>query len=322
MPRWPEKESGTAAPLIPQGFMFVLTGGVVHPPNIQSVMDEIVFNSSSSRLSLLPLFFAGLQFRDDGRLIAPCRVSIDGGVYCNIIIIFFNFYTRWDLVHLILWTESWRFWWKLQMHTTNHTKQFYSTKRLPRMWNLPRRNSTPGVLNQIEIKIIFISTKRLWTRSDVPWVIFISTCVETYDDSDGHPQSTLNHRAPSSIYRRGCMLHHHFSSSAMARPSLIKFYSERQAEVPMKIAHTKYSSWYFIMAHTLWGNSTNAAFVCHFEWQFVNVSILYRDHLIISSNMVVEEARILIRYLSPLSNATISSSRLFYVAPCARKLMT
>ena len=34
--------------------------------------------------------------------------------------------------------------------------------------------------------------------------------------------------------------------------------------------------------------------------------------------MVVEEARILIRYLSPLSNATISSSRLFYVAPRAR----
>jgi len=79
-----------------------------------------------------------------------------------------------------------------------------------------------------------------------------------------------------------------------------------------------YSSWYFIMAHTLWGNSTNAIPVRHFEWQFVNVSILYRDHLIISSNMVVEEARILIRYLSPLSNATISSSRLFYVAPRAR----
>ena len=87
---------------------------------------------------------------------------------------------------------------------------------------------------------------------------------------------------------------------------------------PMKIAHTKYSSWYFIMAHTLWGNSTFAFPVCRFEWQFVNVSILHRDHLIISSNMVVEEARILIRYLSPLSNATISSSRLFYVAPCAR----
>ena len=79
-----------------------------------------------------------------------------------------------------------------------------------------------------------------------------------------------------------------------------------------------YSSWYFIMAHTLWGNSTFAVTVCHFEWQFVNVSILYQDHLIISSNMVVEEARILIRYLSPLSNATISSSRLFYVAPRAR----
>lgn len=98
--------------------------------------------------------------------------------------------------------------------------------------------------------------------------------------------------------------------------------SERQAEVSdeqLRIP-TKpiYSSWYFIMAHTLWGNSTNAVPVCHFEWQFVNVSILYRDHLIISSNMVVEEARILIRYLSPLSNATISSSRLFYVAPRAR----
>ena len=79
-----------------------------------------------------------------------------------------------------------------------------------------------------------------------------------------------------------------------------------------------YSSWYFMMAHTLWGNSTFDTTVCHFEWQFVNVSILYRDHLIISSNMVVEEARILIRYLSPLSNATISSSRLFYVAPRAR----
>ena len=163
-------------------------------------------------------------------------------------------------------------------------------------------------------------------RSDVPWVIFISTCVETYDGFDGHPQSTLNHRAPSSIYRWGCKLHHHFSSSAMARPSLIKYCSilssERQAEVPMKIAHTKYSSWYFIMTHTLWGNSTFASTVCHFEWQFVNVSILHRYHLIISSNMVVEEARILIRYLSPLSNATISSSRLFYVAPCARKLVT
>jgi len=98
--------------------------------------------------------------------------------------------------------------------------------------------------------------------------------------------------------------------------------SERQAEVSdeqLRIP-TKpiYSSWYFIMAHTLWGNSTNAIPVRHFEWQFVNVSILYRDHLIISSNMVVEEARILIRYLSPLSNATISSSRLFYVAPRAR----
>ena len=72
------------------------------------------------------------------------------------------------------------------------------------------------------------------------------------------------------------------------------------------------------MAHTFWGNSTFDTTVCHFEWRFVNVSILHRDHLIISSNMVVEEARILIRYLSPLSNATISSSRLFYVAPRAR----
>ena len=81
---------------------------------------------------------------------------------------------------------------------------------------------------------------------------------------------------------------------------LVILSSERQAEVSDEnCAYQIYSSWYFIMAHTLWGNSTNAAFVCHFEWQFVNVSILHRDHLIISSNMVVE-ARILIRYLSTL----------------------
>ena len=86
----------------------------------------------------------------------------------------------------------------------------------------------------------------------------------------------------------------------------------------LRIFKTIYSSWYFIMAYKLWENSTFFSTVCRFEWQFLNFSILYRDHLIISSNMVVEEARILIRYLSPLSNATISSSRLFYVAPRAR----
>ena len=38
-----------------KGFMFVPTGGSTSP-NIPSVMDEIVFNSSSSRLSIPPLF--------------------------------------------------------------------------------------------------------------------------------------------------------------------------------------------------------------------------------------------------------------------------
>ena len=47
--------------------MFVLTGGSTSP-NIPSVMDEIVFNSSSSRLSIPPLFFAGrVLLREDGR---------------------------------------------------------------------------------------------------------------------------------------------------------------------------------------------------------------------------------------------------------------
>ena len=50
-----------------QGFMFVLTAGSTSP-NIPSVMDEIVFNSSSSRLSIPPLFFAGrVLLREDGR---------------------------------------------------------------------------------------------------------------------------------------------------------------------------------------------------------------------------------------------------------------
>ena len=50
-----------------KGFMFVPTGGSTSP-NIPSVMDEIVFNSSSSRLSIPPLFFAGrVLLREDGR---------------------------------------------------------------------------------------------------------------------------------------------------------------------------------------------------------------------------------------------------------------
>ena len=50
-----------------QGFMFVRTGGST-PPKIPSIMDEIVFNSSSSRLSIPPLFFAGrVLLREDGR---------------------------------------------------------------------------------------------------------------------------------------------------------------------------------------------------------------------------------------------------------------
>ena len=69
--------------------------------------------------------------------IAPRRVYIDGGV-CRIIIFIFNFFTSCDLGNLLA-EEGRRFWWRLHIHIPT-TKQFYSTKRLPRTWNLPRRS--------------------------------------------------------------------------------------------------------------------------------------------------------------------------------------
>ena len=66
----------------------------------------------------------------------------------------------------------------------------------------------------------FLQTAGLWTRF-FSMMLSTSACVGTYEDSDGHQQSTLKQRAPSSIYRRGCMLHHHFSSFDFEDPHLI-----------------------------------------------------------------------------------------------------
>ena len=66
----------------------------------------------------------------------------------------------------------------------------------------------------------FLQTAGLWTRF-FSMILSTSACVGTYEDSDGHPQSTFKQRAPSSIYRRWCMLHHHFSSSDFEDPHSI-----------------------------------------------------------------------------------------------------
>ena len=157
--RWSEKESRTAAhPHTSKGLCLSLRE-VVHHQTSRLLWTKLC--STRALLDFQFLLFSSLDEFFSAKMdanIAPRRVYIDGGV-CRIIIFIFNFFTSCDLGNLLA-DEGRRFWWRLHMHTTNHIKQFYSTKRQARM-NLPRRNSTPGVLNQVEIKIIFISTKRV-----------------------------------------------------------------------------------------------------------------------------------------------------------------
>ena len=88
----------------------------------------------------------------------------------------------------------------------------------------------------------FLQTAGLWTRF-FSMMLSTSACVGTYEDSDGHPQSTLKQRAPSSIYRRGCMLHHYISSSDFEDPhsiSAARIYPvSKRPRFRWKIAHIK-----------------------------------------------------------------------------------
>ena len=158
--RWSEKESRAAATPYTSKGLCLSPREVVHHQTSRLLWTKLC--STRALLDFQFLLFSSLDEFFSAKMdanIAPRRIYIDGGV-CRIIIFIFKFFTSWDLGNLLA-EEGRRFWWRLHMHTTNHIKQFYSTKRLPRTWNLPRRNSTPGVLNQIEIKIIFISTKRV-----------------------------------------------------------------------------------------------------------------------------------------------------------------
>ena len=69
-----------------------------------------------------------------------------------------------------------------------------------------------------------------------------SSLIELFLREDGR-----QHRAPSSIYRRGCMPHHHFHLQILYILRLGKLTRRGRQKVPMKIAHAHYKPYKTIL---------------------------------------------------------------------------
>ena len=184
-------------------------------------MDEIVFNSSSSRLSIPPLFFAGrVLLREDGR-----QHRAPSSIYRRGCMPHHHFHLQ--LLYILRLGKLTRRGRPKVLTKIAHAH--YKPHKTILFYEAPAAHVelTPSKLNSGGVESrsrsrssSFLQTAGLWTRF-FSMMLSTSACVGTYEDSDGHPQSTLKQRAPSSIYRRGCMLHHHFSSFDFEDPHSI-----------------------------------------------------------------------------------------------------
>ena len=98
-----------------------------------------------------------------------------------------------------------------------------------------------------EVYYIHQTSRLLWTKLcstralDFHFFLF-SSLIEFFLREDGR-----QHRAPSSIYRRGCMPHHHFHLQILYILRLGKLTRRGRQKVPMKIAHAHYKPYKTIL---------------------------------------------------------------------------
>ena len=154
-------------------------------------MDEIVFNSSSSRLSIPPLFFAGrVLLREDGR-----QHRAPSSIYRRGCMPHHHFHLQF-LYILRLGKLTRRGRPKVLMkiahgHYKPHKTILFYEAPAAHVELSPSKLNSGGVESRSRSRSSsFLQTAGFWTRF-FSMMLSTSACVGTYEDSDGYPQSTL-----------------------------------------------------------------------------------------------------------------------------------